>query len=833
MTVELDIDVDCEGSKRKQIITALKHHYGDDRVLNVCTYGTEGAKSALKMAARGLGIPDTDAQYLGSFIKTERGSQWSIKDTLYGNDKKGREANTQFKNELSKYPKLEEVALRLEGLVTRRGVHAGGVIIFNEDAYKTNAIMTASRGETHVTQYNLEDSEYMGGVKFDLLSVENLDRIRSTINLLEKDGLIDNSKSLRENFRELLHPKNLNLEDKEYFDMASTGEINDLFQFQTEIGQTTLKLIKPETFEEFCAANSLMRLQSDGDEQPIDKYIRHKKDISEWYREMEEANLTKEEVTIMEEHLLHDYGINITQESSMKLSADTRISNFDVVEQNKLRKAIAKPKGAALGEIKKLFYSKGKEQGASTNLLDYVWNVQFAMQFSYSFSQLHVTAYSIIGIQNLELNRRFPRIYWQTASLNVDSDSNSADSKDIDYEKIASGIGKMRRNGVHVKLPDINKSDLQFTPDVEHNAIIYGLKPVKSLNNKIVKNIMDSRPYNSLEDVFTKLYNEKLITNTHLIAMVKSGMLDSFGERKQIMMEVIRYITDLKTNLTMQNVKLLLEANILEGRPELELIEFRESFKNKVIRRETTGVSKTKHKIFKVTDMETYDKLIGNEAIVQVMGDYYEVDEKEFKKVFDKKISKLKEWLKTDEPIERANRYALNQQWKKYALGSYSAWEMETLSFYYHEHELANVDKEAYAISNFSELPEEPVIESYNKFRGREIAKFALTNIAGTVIAKNPTKHIVTLITTDGSVVSIKYHSGSFSHYAKTVKKDGKVVEKSWFDKGNKLLIHGFRRGGQFVAKKYVDSPTSTTTKLITDIGSNGELYYKIEREYN
>lgn len=825
--------MDCEGSKRKQIITALKHHYGDDRVLNVCTYGTEGAKSALKMAARGLGIPDTDAQYLGSFIKTERGSQWSIKDTLYGNDKKGREANTQFKNELSKYPKLEEVALRLEGLVTRRGVHAGGVIIFNEDAYKTNAIMTASRGETHVTQYNLEDSEYMGGVKFDLLSVENLDRIRSTINLLEKDGLIDNSKSLRENFRELLHPKNLNLEDKEYFDMASTGEINDLFQFQTEIGQTTLKLIKPETFEEFCAANSLMRLQSDGDEQPIDKYIRHKKDISEWYREMEEANLTKEEVTIMEEHLLHDYGINITQESSMKLSADTRISNFDVVEQNKLRKAIAKPKGAALGEIKKLFYSKGKEQGASTNLLDYVWNVQFAMQFSYSFSQLHVTAYSIIGIQNLELNRRFPRIYWQTASLNVDSDSNSADSKDIDYEKIASGIGKMRRNGVHVKLPDINKSDLQFTPDVEHNAIIYGLKPVKSLNNKIVKNIMDSRPYNSLEDVFTKLYNEKLITNTHLIAMVKSGMLDSFGERKQIMMEVIRYITDLKTNLTMQNVKLLLEANILEGRPELELIEFRESFKNKVIRRETTGVSKTKHKIFKVTDMETYDKLIGNEAIVQVMGDYYEVDEKEFKKVFDKKISKLKEWLKTDEPIERANRYALNQQWKKYALGSYSAWEMETLSFYYHEHELANVDKEAYAISNFSELPEEPVIESYNKFRGREIAKFALTNIAGTVIAKNPTKHIVTLITTDGSVVSIKYHSGSFSHYAKTVKKDGKVVEKSWFDKGNKLLIHGFRRGGQFVAKKYVDSPTSTTTKLITDIGSNGELYYKIEREYN
>lgn len=827
-----DIDVDCEGSKRKQIISALKHHYGEDRVLNVCTYGTEGAKSALKMAARGLNIPDTEAQYLGSFIKTERGSQWSITDTLYGNESKGREANTQFKNEISKYPMLEEVALRLEGLVTRRGIHAGGVIIFNEDAYKTNAIMTASRGETHVTQYNLADSEYMGGVKFDVLSVENLDRIRSTLDLLEKDGLINSDKSLRENFRDILHPKNLNLEDKEYFKMASTGETNDLFQFQTEIGISVLKKIKPETFEEFCAANSLMRLQSDGGEQPIDKYIRHKNDINQWYKEMGEAGLTKEEIAIIEEHLLHDYGINITQESSMKLSADPRISNFNVVEQNKLRKAIAKPKGAALGEVKELFYRKGNEQGASTNLLDYVWNVQFAMQFSYSFSQLHVTAYSIIGIQNLELNRRFPRIYWQTASLNVDSDSNSTDSKDIDYEKIASGIGKMRSNGVHVKLPDINKSDLEFTPDVEHNAIIYGLKPVKTLNSKVVKDIMDNRPYNSLEDVFTKLYDDKLITNTHIIAMVKSGMLDSFGERKQIMMDVIRYITDLKTTLTMQNVKLLLEANVLEGRPELELIEFRETFKNNVLRKESTGNSKTKHKIFKVVDMETYDKLIGNEGIVNVMGDYYEVDEKEFKKVFDKKISKLKDWLKTDEPINRANRYALNQQWMKYALGSYSKWEMETLSFYYHEHELAGVDKELYEIANFSDLPETAEIESYNKYKGRDIPKYKLHNICGTVIAKNPTKHIVTLITTDGSVVSVKYHSGSFSHYAKTVKQDGKVYEKSWFDKGNHLLVHGYRRGGQFVAKKYKDSKTSTTTKLIEAVHEDGLLTYKLEREY-
>lgn len=190
----MDIDIDCEGSKRQRIISALKKHYGEDRVLNVCTYGTEGAKSAIKMAARGLNIPDTEAQYLGSFIKVERGQQWSIKDTLYGNLDKDRKPDTQFKNEMEKYPRLLETAMKLEGLVTRRGIHAGGVIIFNDEAYKNNAIMTASGGDVHVTQYNLSDSEYMGGVKFDLLSVENLDRIRATLELLSKDGLIDNTK---------------------------------------------------------------------------------------------------------------------------------------------------------------------------------------------------------------------------------------------------------------------------------------------------------------------------------------------------------------------------------------------------------------------------------------------------------------------------------------------------------------------------------------------------------------------------------------------------------------------------------------------------------------
>ena len=196
----------------------------------------------------------------------------------------------------------------------------------------------------------------------------------------------------------------------------------------------------------------------------------------------------------------------------------------------------------------------------------------------------------------------------------------------------------MKENGVTVKLPSINKSTLEFSPDVEHNAIVYGLKPVKNINNEIVDHIIANRPYHSLDDVLTKLYDTKLITNKHLISIVKSGMLDEFGERKKIMMDVVKYITDLKTNLTLANIKLLLEADILSERPEYELVLLRENIKNKVLRKVQTGKSKTKHKIFKVEDTELYDRLIGNEAIVNVVGSHYEVDEKEFKKSSIRKL---------------------------------------------------------------------------------------------------------------------------------------------------------------------------------------------------
>lgn len=335
-----DIDIDTEGSKRQQILQALRKHFGEDRVLQVCTFGTEGSKSALLTACRGLGIDVDTAQYLTSLIPFERGQNWSLSDCFFGNEEKGRKPIKELINEVEKYPRLKETALKIEGLVNKRSIHAGGVIIFNEPYYKSNAMMKAPNG-TPITQFNLGDSEALGNVKFDLLTVECLDKIRATLDMLLEHGEIEWQGSLRATFNRYLHPQSIDFDEPRLYEMLGSGEVMDLFQFSTEVGHLAAVKVKPKNLLETAAANSLMRLMSEGGEQPIDTFIKYKNDISLWYEEMRNYGLNDEEIKVMEEHLLKLNGVADTQESVMLLSMDKRIAGFDVKWANKLRKAIA------------------------------------------------------------------------------------------------------------------------------------------------------------------------------------------------------------------------------------------------------------------------------------------------------------------------------------------------------------------------------------------------------------------------------------------------------------------------------------------------------------
>ena len=155
----LDVDVDIEGGRRKQVLDHLRKVYGEDRVSNVATFGTEKAKSAILTACRGLGIDVDNAQYLASMIVSDRGIQRTLHQTYYGDEENGFLPNKQFVFEMTNnYPEVWAVAQKIEGLVCRLGIHAGGVIFVDEAFTNSTSLMRAPDG-TIITAFDLHDCE--------------------------------------------------------------------------------------------------------------------------------------------------------------------------------------------------------------------------------------------------------------------------------------------------------------------------------------------------------------------------------------------------------------------------------------------------------------------------------------------------------------------------------------------------------------------------------------------------------------------------------------------------------------------------------------------------
>ena len=232
-----DIDVDSEGRRRPLVLQKIKEAAqadGGDSVC-VCTFGTLGTRSAILTAARGLGIDVDVAQYLATMIPQERGFLWPLKDCLEGNPDKDRKPITQLINEFEKYPGYLEVVKGIEGLVCQMGIHACGNVIFNVPVYTYNAMMKAPNG-TEVTQFDLGDTEYMGGLKMDCLSVEALDKIHTTLDLLLADNLIEWQGGLKKTYDKYLHPDVLDRTDKKMWKMIWDNKIIDIFQMDSTVG---------------------------------------------------------------------------------------------------------------------------------------------------------------------------------------------------------------------------------------------------------------------------------------------------------------------------------------------------------------------------------------------------------------------------------------------------------------------------------------------------------------------------------------------------------------------------------------------------------------------
>lgn len=473
---------------------------------------------------------------------------------------------------------------------------------------------------------------------------------------------------------------------------------------------------------------------------------------------------------------------------------------------------------------------------ASENLLNYIWETQILPQAGYSFSRLHSVGYSLIALQEMNLAHYYPQVYWNTAclSVNAGADENNDDNKGTKYGKVATAIENMKRRGIQVDLPDINKAGFGFKPNVETNSIIFGLKGLNGIGDDLVHLIIENRPYHSFEDFISRMYDTKIVKKKQMIQLIKGGCFESFGDRKEIMRKFINHIFEPKEKLTMANFKQIIELGLVPEKFKLNVRFFR--FKDYISKFIYKTIQKPKDKLLILDDISAQflNEHFSEECIKDVIEGRLVISEKQFKKEYDKKMECVKEWLSQEETLKLFNNQLLELEWEANASGTISEWEMSSLSFYHSEHELVHLNKDKYGVSNFFELPEEPKVIGTNTNKGIERPIYELTRIVGTVLDKDKNKHTITLLTTEG-VVTVKFYAGNFSWYNKQISEkgsDGKktILESSWFTRGNKLLITGFRRGNQFIPRTYKDSIYKHTVALIKEIDHEGNLSLQTER---
>ncbi len=827
-----DVDIDLAPSKIQKIFQEIRKERGELGLVQVCTFGTEGTKSAILTACRGYrseeyptGIDVDEAQYLSSLVPSERGFLWPIDDVVRGNAEKGRKPVQSFISTVNQYPGLLDIITHIQGIVNKRSSHASGVILFDEDIYETAAVMRTPKGAL-ITQWDLHDQEAAGGVKYDFLLTSVQDIIIQTIELLQEDGQIEKDLSLREVYNKYLHPSVLPQDDDRMWNALANGDVLGCFQFDSAVGGQAAKKIRPHSALEMADANGLMRLMTagKGQETPLDKYVRFKNDISLWYKEMDQQGLTQQEQKALEPYFLRSYGVPPSQEQMMQILRDPAICGFTLAEANAARKIVGKKQMNKIPELRDKVY----KQATSEALGKYVWTYGIGPQMGYSFSIIHALAYSFIGMQTLYLATNFNPVYWNTAYLIVNTGAiDEGEGVSTDYTKLAKAIGEIRNAGIKVSLVDINHSNFGFKPDVENNQILFGLKGLQNINDDLITTIIANRPYVSLVDFMNKVNAGKQA----MIALIKGGAFDSFMSRYEAMVEYIWLTCDKKKRLTLQNLPGLIRNGLLPQDTEERVTARRIYEFNRYLKAEC----KYDTQYYKLDDRAiNFLNEMGYEDLI-ISGAYFALDVKKWDKVYQQWMDIFREWIKSDPQgiLDNLNTLIFMQDWNKYGKGNISAWEMEALCFYYHDHELKNVDNKRYGFVDFFSLPENPVVEKYFKRGNSNIPIFRLNNICGTCIAKNKTKSTVYVLTTTG-VVAVKMRQEYFSLFDRQTFKyneDGtkSVIEKSWFNRGNMIVVQGIRRGDEFIPKKYASS-TKHQLYHIDEVKADGSLVLRSER---
>jgi DNA polymerase-3 subunit alpha len=312
-----------------------------------------------------------------------------------------------------------------------------------------------------------------------------------------------------------------------------------------------------------------------------------------------------------------------------------------------------------------------------------------------------------------------------------------------------------------------------------------------------------------------------------MVNLIKCGAFDCFGESTAVMRQYIGMVRDQKKRITLQNMKMLIDFGLIPDDYDMERRVY--NF-NKYLKKFKHGTE------YYELDEIAFNFYSQNFDIDKLLQDTnspsgFSISQTVWEKIYQNHMDKVRPYVKNhnQELLEQVNNKLMADTWNKYCLGSVSKWEMDSISCYLHEHELENVFDDDYGCVNFFKLPDEPIIDRIIPTKdGKKIPLLKISRIMGTVLDKDKNKKTVTLLTKQG-VVTVKIWGDVYTHFDKQISEkgaDGKkhVIEKSFFSRGNKLIVTGVKTNeATFLAKKYSKTPWHLLERIV-EVNEIGEI---------
>lgn len=487
-----DIDIDFCVERRQEVIDYVTEKYGEDRVVQIVTFGTMAARMVIRDVGRVLDMPYAYVDSVAKAVPMELGITIS----------KALKMNPEFKQMYESdegVKKLIDMSLRLEGLPRHTSIHAAGVVISPREVDDFVPVSRATDG-TITTQYTMVTLEELGLLKMDFLGLRNLTVIKNAIS--GKISLED-----------------ISYDDHNVFEMISAGKTEGVFQLESAGMKSFMKELKPESLEDIIAGISLYR---PGPMDFIPKYIAGKNDKNNIVYDCPE----------LEPILSPTYGCIVYQEQVMQIVRE--LAGYNYGRSDLVRRAMSKKKASVMEKEKNNFIYGNEEEGVegcihrgipeavARKIYDDM--TDFA---KYAFNKSHAAAYAVVSYQTAYLKYYYPREFMAALLTSV-----------MDFTgKITEYTLTCRQMGIEILPPDINEGEARFTPS--ETGIRYGLAAIKSVGKPIIDAIVEERRagglFLSLKDFCSRM-NGKAVNKRALESFIKAGALDCLeGTRKQKM----------------------------------------------------------------------------------------------------------------------------------------------------------------------------------------------------------------------------------------------------------------------------------------------------------